>query len=60
MAVIYRWVQNEKGNQTHLLRIDGNVRTCFKADKSSQYKEEYELSLAEGNTPEPADPEPQE
>lgn len=55
MAVIYRWVQNEKGNQTHLLKIDGDVRTCFKADKSSQYKEEYDLWLAEGNTPEPAE-----
>ena len=60
MAVIYRWTQDDEGNQTRILKIDGEVRTCFSAEGTSQYKEEYDRWLAEGNTPEPADPEPQE
>jgi len=60
MAVIYRWAQNDEGNQTRILKIDGEVRTCFKAEGASQYKEGYDLWVAEGNTPEAADPEPAE
>jgi|TARA_R100000482_G_scaffold96162_1_gene40691 hypothetical protein len=65
MAIIYRLTQNDEGNQDRILRIDGDVRTCFKADGTSadfgspftvsEYKKEYDLWLAEGNTPEPAD-----
>ena len=56
MSVIYRWAQDDEGNQTRILKIDGDVRTCFKADGISEYKKEYDLWVAEGNTPEPADP----
>ena len=55
MAVIYRCVQNDEGNETRILKIDGEVRTCFRAEGTSQYKEEYDLWVAEGNTPEPAE-----
>jgi len=55
MTVIYRWVQDDEGNQTRILKIDGNVCTCFKAEGTSQYKEEYDLWVAKGNTPEPAE-----
>lgn len=55
MSVVYRLVQDEEGNQSHVLKIDGTVRTCFSTQGSSVHKEEYDLWLGEGNTPEPAE-----
>ena len=58
MSIIYRLVEIE--GITTVLKIDGSVRTCFDPQVNSTASEEYEAWLAEGNTPEPADPEPAE
>lgn len=54
MSVIYRLVQDDEGNQFRVLKIDGDLRAIFNPQGNSKYKEEYDLWLAEGNTPEPA------
>ena len=50
MTVSYKWTDS---NQLRLLKIDGEVRTCFKPDVEGLEKEQYEAWLAEGNTPAP-------
>ena len=52
MTVSYKWTDS---NQLRLLKIDGEVRTCFKPDVEGLEKEQYEAWLAEGNTPAPAE-----
>jgi hypothetical protein len=52
MAISYKWTDT---SNKRLLKIDGNIRTCFKVGVESLEKEHYEVWLAEGNTPEPAD-----
>ena len=54
MTISYKWTDS---NQRRLLKIDGEVRTCFKPAVEGPEKERYEAWLAEGNTPLPADSE---
>ena len=54
MTITYKWTDS---SQRRLLKIDGNIRTCFKVAVESPAKEEYETWLAEGNTPLSADSE---
>ena len=52
MTVLYKWTDS---SQRRLLKIDGEVRTCFKPTVEGIEKEQYEAWLAEGNTPNPAE-----
>ena len=54
MTITYKWTDS---SQRRLLKIDGDIRTCFKVAVESPAKEEYETWLAEGNTPLSADSE---
>ena len=57
MTITYRWVNDDDGNQSRILKTDGNIRTCFKPGGDSQAAEDYQSWLDEGNTPLPADSE---
>jgi hypothetical protein len=52
MSISYRWTDS---NQTRILLIDEDVRTCFKVAVKSPAQERYLEWLAEGNEPLPAD-----
>ena len=52
MTVTYRWTDE---TQTKLLKIDGAVRTLFKAGIQGPSQEEYLEWVAEGNTAESAE-----
>ena len=52
MSISYRWTDS---NQTRILLIDGDTRTCFKVAVNSPAQERYLEWVAEGNTAEPAE-----
>ena len=55
MTITYRWINDDDGNQSRILKTDGNIRTSFKPTVPGTEQEKYLAWIEEGNTPEPAD-----
>jgi hypothetical protein len=52
MTISYKWTDS---SERRLLKIDNDIRICFKVAVDSPAREDYLNWLAEGNEPLPAD-----